>query len=84
MAAGLIPHDPSVALGEARPRRILVMSDYVVVINNEDQYSIWRASRAVPDGWRKDGFRGSKEECLEHIDNVWTDMRPRSVRENSY
>jgi MbtH protein len=53
----------------------------VVVLNHEDQYSIWRASRELPDGWREEGTRGPKEDCLAHIDKVWTDMRPRSLRE---
>ncbi|MEO3789454.1 MbtH family protein [Nonomuraea sp. B10E15] len=51
-----------------------------VVVNDEDQYSLWPADRQPPDGWRAEGFAGSKEECLSHIDQVWRDMRPRSVR----
>jgi MbtH protein len=53
---------------------------YQVVRNDEDQYSIWASDLAVPDGWHPDGFTGSKEDCLAHIDRVWTDMRPRSLR----
>ncbi|EGX55942.1 MbtH protein [Streptomyces zinciresistens K42] len=56
---------------------------FQVVINEQDQYSIWFADRAVPAGWTADGPTGSKEECLKHIERVWTDMRPRSVRERS-
>lgn len=52
-----------------------------VVVNDEGQYSIWRADRAPPAGWRCEGKRGSKDECLAHIQEVWTDMRPRSLRE---
>jgi MbtH protein len=55
--------------------------DYEVVVNDEEQYSIWLASRAIPNGWRTVGKRGKKAECLEHIRNVWTDMRPKSLRE---
>jgi MbtH protein len=54
--------------------------EYVVVINDEEQYSIWPADRAAPDGWREDGCRGTKAECLAHISEVWVDMRPRSLR----
>ncbi|MYS81154.1 MbtH family protein [Embleya scabrispora] len=54
---------------------------YNVVVNDEDQYSIWFADRALPDGWRAEGTGGSRQECLDHIERVWTDMRPRSVRE---
>ena len=54
---------------------------YAVVVNHEEQYSIWFADRPVPDGWRATGFSGPKQECLDHIDQVWTDMRPRSLRE---
>lgn len=53
---------------------------YVVVINDEEQYSIWRADRAIPAGWRDEGTRGDKTACLEHIGRVWTDMRPLSIR----
>ncbi|MDK0524158.1 MbtH family NRPS accessory protein [Streptomyces sp. ML-6] len=54
---------------------------YGVVINDEEQYSIWPAHREVPAGWRETGTQGTKQECLDHIDVVWTDMRPRSLRE---
>jgi len=55
---------------------------YKVVINHEEQYSIWRDDgRELPPGWREVGTSGSKQECLDHIEKVWTDMRPRSVRE---
>jgi len=53
---------------------------YKVVVNIEEQYSIWPAHRALPSGWREDGVSGTKEECLAHIDHVWTDMRPLSLR----
>lgn len=51
-----------------------------VVINDEEQYSIWPTYREIPGGWRAVGFRGSKDECLDHIEKVWTDMRPLSLR----
>lgn len=53
---------------------------HAVVVNHEDQYSIWPADRELPLGWRNSGKTGSKEECLAHIDEVWTDMRPLSLR----
>jgi MbtH protein len=53
---------------------------YRVVRNDEDQYSIWAADSAIPAGWHDEGFAGTKEECLHRIDQVWTDMRPRSLR----
>ena len=53
---------------------------YKVVINHEEQYSIWFADREIPAGWKWDGFEGSKKECLDHIEEVWTDMRPLSLR----
>lgn len=52
-----------------------------VVVNHEEQYSIWPAERDLPEGWRDEGTTGTKEECLEHIDEVWTDMTPASVRD---
>jgi len=56
------------------------MSDFRVVVNDEEQYSIWPADREIPAGWRADGTAGGKDECLAHIDEVWTDMRPLSLR----
>ena len=53
---------------------------YKVVVNHEEQYSIWFADRENPPGWREVGKQGSKEECLAYIDEVWTDMRPLSLR----
>jgi MbtH protein len=54
---------------------------YRVVVNDEEQYSIWPTDRDLPGGWRAEGREGPKDECLSHIDEVWTDMRPRSLRE---
>lgn len=51
-----------------------------VVTNDEDQYSLWPADEEPPAGWHAEGFSGTREECLEHIDKVWVDMRPRSLR----
>jgi MbtH protein len=56
---------------------------YVVVRNHEDQYSIWDADRPVPQGWVIEGEPLPKEECLEYIRNVWTDMTPRSLRKST-
>ncbi len=53
---------------------------YQVVVNHEEQYSIWAADDPIPAGWTATGPSGSKEECLAHIDEVWTDMRPLSLR----
>lgn len=53
---------------------------YHVVLNHEEQYSIWPTDRDIPNGWRAEGTVGTKDECLAHIDEVWTDMRPLSLR----
>jgi MbtH protein len=53
---------------------------YKVVVNHEEQYSIWPAERENAPGWNDAGKSGSKEECLAHIKTVWTDMRPLSLR----
>jgi MbtH protein len=50
------------------------------VVNHEEQYSIWPAERDNPLGWRDAGKRGTKAECLDYIKDVWTDMRPLSLR----
>lgn len=51
-----------------------------VVLNDEEQYSLWPIDRDLPAGWREEGLRGTREQCLSHIKEVWTDMRPASVR----
>lgn len=53
---------------------------YRVVVNGEEQYSIWPAHRDLPLGWKDAGKSGTKEECLAYIKEVWTDMRPLSLR----
>ncbi|MGH3381786.1 MAG: MbtH family protein [Actinoallomurus sp.] len=53
---------------------------YLVVVNHEEQYSVWLADQEIPAGWRATGKSGTKAECLSHIDEVWTDMRPLSIR----
>ena len=53
---------------------------YKVVINHEEQYSIWPVDRETPLGWRDVGKSGLKQECLDYIEEVWTDMRPLSLR----
>jgi MbtH protein len=53
---------------------------YRVVMNHEEQYSIWPATRDNAPGWRDAGHSGSKAECLAYIEQVWTDMRPLSLR----
>jgi len=52
-----------------------------VVVNHEEQYSIWPADREPPAGWRTVGKSGPKKECLAYIQEVWTDMRPLSLRQ---
>jgi MbtH protein len=54
---------------------------YTVVVNHEEQYSIWFADRELPLGWKAVGKTGSKRECLDYIEEVWTDMRPLSLRQ---
>jgi MbtH protein len=53
---------------------------YAVVVNHEEQYSIWPVVKPLPEGWSREGVEGSRAECLAHIDAVWTDIRPRSLR----
>jgi MbtH protein len=51
-----------------------------VVINRENQYSIWPTFKTIPLGWKDEGKMGNKEECLTHIKEVWTDMRPQTLK----
>lgn len=54
---------------------------YLVVVNHEEQYSIWLPGKEIPSGWREAGKSGTKDECLSYISDVWTDMRPLSLRQ---
>jgi MbtH protein len=63
-------------MDEQEPRGEL----YAVVVNHEEQYSIWPVGKAIPAGWREAGKTGEKQDCLDWIKTVWTDMRPLSVR----
>ncbi|PRD26215.1 UNVERIFIED_CONTAM: mbtH [Trichonephila clavipes] len=53
---------------------------FQVVVNHEEQYSIWPDYKEIPKGWRAAGKSGFKKECLAYIEEVWTDMRPLSLR----
>lgn len=53
---------------------------YKVVVNEEEQYSIWPGDKENPLGWKDAGKKGTKQECLPYIEEVWTDMRPLSLR----
>lgn len=53
---------------------------YTVVVNHEEQYSIWPDYKEIPAGWRAAGKTGPRAECLAFINEVWTDMRPLSLR----
>lgn len=56
------------------------LATYLVVLNHEEQYSIWPDHKEIPAGWRPEGKQGSMQECLDYIETVWTDMRPLSLR----
>jgi MbtH protein len=54
---------------------------FKVLVNHEEQYSMWPADLPVPGGWTETGQQGSTAECEEYVERVWTDMRPKSLRE---
>lgn len=55
--------------------------DFLVVVNHEEQYSLWPAFKDIPSGWTATGTRGTRKVCLDWIEQVWTDMRPKSLRQ---
>jgi MbtH protein len=55
-------------------------SIHTVVVNHEEQYSIWPVGKQIPGGWKEVGKTAKKSECLSYIEEVWTDMRPLSLR----
>ncbi|MCP9823851.1 MbtH family NRPS accessory protein [Synechococcus sp. EJ6-Ellesmere] len=57
--------------------------EYQVVVNQEDQHSIWPVGKAIPHGWRSTGFSGVRSDCLDYIAISWTDITPKSLRSNS-
>jgi MbtH protein len=71
-------HAVAIGKGEQVPNE---NDSYLVVVNDEEQYSIWREGRALPAGWRAEGTQGTRDDCLAHIDKTWTDMRPMSLRQ---
>lgn len=52
-----------------------------VLVNDEEQYSLWPSYLPIPGGWKETGIDGTREHCLDYVRKVWTDMRPRSLRE---
>jgi MbtH protein len=72
---GLVGSERSWLVSEEADDRI-----YAVVVNHEEQYSIWLAGADIPAGWQAEGTTGTRQQCLDHIDQVWTDMRPLSLR----
>ncbi len=56
--------------------------EYQVLVNHEEQYSLWPTFKTIPPGWRQVGPTGSKEICVAYVESVWTDIRPLSVRRN--
>lgn len=57
-------------------------TQFEVVVNHEEQYSIWPVGKDVPHGWTLVGVRGDRELCLAHIKEIWVDMRPLSLRKH--
>jgi len=55
--------------------------EYQVLVNDEEQYSLWPTFKGIPNGWHQVGPIGTKQECLDYVEQVWTDMRPLSVRQ---
>jgi MbtH protein len=56
---------------------------FLVLVNAEGQYSLWPGFREVPRGWAATGPRGTRQVCLDWIEAHWTDMRPRSLAEET-
>ena len=54
---------------------------FKVLVNHEEQYSLWPEFKAIPGGWRDTGVTGNKQHCLDHVAKTWTDMRPLSLRQ---
>lgn len=68
---------------EPEPADAARPATHQVVVNHEEQYSIWPLDEPLPQGWRAEGTKGTAGECLNHIEKIWTDMRPLSIRGGS-
>jgi MbtH protein len=79
MTKAILPLDETLK-ERAMPEETEDKTIYKVVVNHEEQYSIWPANRENALGWKDAGKSGSKAECLAYIKEVWTDMRPLSLR----
>jgi MbtH protein len=65
---------------ELRPSDQPDQTVYAVVVNDEEQYSIWPATYELPAGWRRTGMEGTESECGAYVEEEWIDMRPLSIR----
>lgn len=52
---------------------------YIVLLNEEDQYSLWPFHKEIPSGWRTTGHQGTKQECINYVENLWLDITPKSI-----
>jgi MbtH protein len=76
----MLPSGASTSEGRSSVQENEDNREYMALVNDEEQYSLWLAELPVPQGWRQSGNRGTKQECLDYIKQVWTDMRPLSLR----
>ena len=56
-------------------------TEFIVLQNHENQYSLWPKWKSIPGGWKSVGIEGNKQQCIDYIDREWTDMRPKSLTE---
>lgn len=73
----LFPTQASLMASDDKPDDTAI---YRVLMNHEEQYSLWPDDLTIPDGWKDAGKRGTRAECLAYVSEVWTDMRPLSLR----
>ncbi|NND32837.1 MAG: MbtH family NRPS accessory protein [Saprospiraceae bacterium] len=71
------PGSTQVAIGQNPGEKEL---EYKVVINHEEQYALWLTDKKSPPGWKNTGISGNQKKCQAYIEEVWTDMRPLSIR----
>ena len=65
-----------------RKMKLSENSKYAVIINHEEQYSVWPEKLQIPRGWKATKINGNLERCMDYIEEVWTDMRPLSLRKD--
>jgi MbtH protein len=80
LVSGVFMIQSSIESSVVKGESVSGQSMFVVLVNDEEQYSLWPSGKDTPPGWRATEMHGTEEACMKWVDEVWTDMRPASLR----